>query len=134
MPRIIKPLRQLNKYGVPEDIAEDHGWVHSNLQLYGSRIPDVASAFKTDNPFNALGFQEDDTTTSIAKWHARPCQVDDSYLISWESYLQPPYQFCDYLGNTLGLNVMCEYTDPIKPKMHKYYVNWHKPIFNYDTL
>lgn len=134
MQRIPHPVRPRNIYGAPDDLTTDHGWVHSNIQLYGSRIPDVAKAFSTDNPFQSLGYKEDSTTTSIAKWHARQCQVDDSYLISWESYQHPPYKFCDFLGTDLGLNVRCEYTDPVKPKMHKYYVNWHKVIPNYDTL
>lgn len=128
------PVRPRNHYGAPEDITTDHGWVHSNIQVYGAKVPEVSMAFQTDDPFRALGFTEDSVTTSIAKWHARPCQVDDSYLISWESYQHPPYKFCDYLGNGMNLNVMCEYTDPVKPKMHKYYVNWHKPIINYSTL
>lgn len=129
-----RPVRPRNKYGAPEDVTTDHGWVHSNIQLYGTRTADVATAFKTDDPFKALGFTEDAVTTSIAKWHARPCQVDDSYLISWESYQHPPYKFCDYLANDMNLHVMCEYTQPVSPKMLKYYVNWHKQIPVYQSL
>lgn len=128
------PVRPRNKYGAPEDVTTDHGWVHSNIQLYGGKIADVMAAFKTDDPFTALGFKEDAVTISIAKWHARPCQVDDSYLISWESYLAPPIKFCEFLGTELGLSVRCEYTQSANPKMLKHYTNWHKPIPVYETL
>lgn len=125
------PVRPRNKYGAPEDIATDHGWVHSNIQLYGGKIADVMAAFKTDDPFTALGFKEDAVTISIAKWHARPCQVDDSYLISWESYLSAPFSFCEHLANTFDLHVMMEHTLPTKPRMPRHYFNWHKPIPTY---
>jgi len=128
------PVRPRNKYGGAEDLTTDHGWVHSNIKMYGEKVHEVSMAFQTDDPFKALGYKEDAVTTSIAKWHARPCQVDDSYLISWESYTQPPYAFCDYLGTELKLNVRCEYTDPVKPKMHTYYVNWHKAIPTYHII
>lgn len=128
MTRITSPIRPLNKYGMPDDIAQDHGWVHSNIQMYGSRLPEIVSAFATDDPFNALGYDEDDVTISIAKWYTRPCKTDNSYLVSWESYKQPPRQFCTYLASTYDLNIKMEYTLDTKPLMPKEYFNWHKPI------
>ena len=125
------PVRPLNKYGAPEDLTTDHGWVHSNIQVYGDKIPVLVQAFNTDNPFDALGFTEDDVTRSIAKWSARPCKIDNSYLISWESYLQPPRNFCAYLADKYGLHLMMEYTQPVKPRMPREYFNWHKPIPTY---
>jgi hypothetical protein len=134
MSRLITPLRPLNKYGAPEDIATDHGWVHSNLQIFGARVPEIVQAFKTDDPFTALGYREEDTTRSIAKWYARPCKLDDSYLISWESYLHPPREFCNHLATNFNLNIRMEYTQNIKPLMLKEYFNWHKPIPTYQQL
>jgi hypothetical protein len=134
MPRVSTPLRPLNKYGVPDDVATDHGWVHSNIQIFGDQIPDIAKAFKTDNPFDALGYTEEDTTRSIAKWYARPSKLDNSYLVSWESYLQPPREFCKYLAETYSLNLKMEYTQAVKPEMLKEYFNWHKPIPTYHLI
>lgn len=122
------PVRPRNKYGAPDDVTTDHGWIHSNLQIFGSRLPEVAQAFKTDNPFNALNFKEDDVTQSIAKWDARPCKLDDSYLVSWESYLHPPTAFCEHLAQSFNLHVMMEHTLPNKPYMPRQYFNWNKPI------
>lgn len=122
------PVRPRNKYGAPEDVTTDHGWVHSNIQLYGGRIAEVAAAFKGTDPFASLGYKEDAVTISIAKWHARQCQVDDSYLISWESYKQPPSAFCEHLSTQYNLHVMMEHTLPNKPYMPRQYFNWNKPI------
>lgn len=132
--RVPYPIRPRNKYGGPEDVTTDHGWTHCNLQIYGEHIPLIADAFDQQDPFTALGYPEDSTTRSIEKWHARPCQTDDSYLISFEVLGFPPIDFINYLSHSYGLSIMCEYADPVKPKMHKYYVNWIKPIINYDQL
>lgn len=129
--RISYPIRARNKYGAPDDVTTDHGWVHSNLQIFGTRLPEVAQAFKTDNPFNALNYEEDDVTRSIEKWYARPCKLDNSYLISWESYMHPPVDFCNHLADNYGLHVMMEHTLSSKPLMPRQYFNWHKPIPTY---
>jgi len=125
------PIRPRNKYGAPEDVAEDHGWTHNNLQIYGTRLSEIHDAFLTDDPFTALGYQEEDITRSIATWYARPCETDDSYLISWESHMEPPRAFCRYLADTYGVHVMMEYSQRIKPRMPREYFNWHKPIPTY---
>jgi hypothetical protein len=132
--RVPYPIRPRNKYGGAEDLTTDHGWTHCNLQIYGDKVHEISMAFQSDDPFKALGYTEDATTRSIEKWYARPCKNDDSYLISFEVLGFPPIDFLNYLYESYGLSIKCEYTDPVKPKMHKHYVNWTKPIFNYDQL
>jgi hypothetical protein len=134
MTRTPYPIRPRNKYGGAEDLTTDHGWTHCNLQIYGEHIPQVAQAFDSEDPFAALGYTEDATTRSIEKWYARPCELDDSYLISFECLGFPPIDFVNYMSQTYGLHIMCEYADPVKPKMHKHYANWHKPIPVYQPL
>ena len=125
------PIRPRNKYGAPEDITTEHGWVHSNLLLYGTRLPEISLAFQTDDPFSTLNYKEDSVTQSIAKWYARPCKLDNSYLVSWESYLQPPREFCMHLASTYDLHIMMEYTQAVKPHMPREYFNWHKQVPTY---
>ena len=80
MARVPFPIRERNWLGGPVDIKNPN-WAHQNLRIYGDAISKVASAFATDDPFTALGYAEDQFTRSIEKWFARPCQVDNSYLI-----------------------------------------------------
>jgi hypothetical protein len=134
MTRVSYPIRPLNKYGAPEDVATDHGWVHSNLQIFGTRIPEIVQAFKTDDPFTALGYEEEAITRSIAKWYARPCKIEDSFLISWESHSKPPSEFCNFLATKYNLNIRMEYTQSFKPLMLKEHFNWHKPIPTYQHI
>ena len=93
-----------------------------------------AAAFATDDPFTALGYPEDQFTRSIEKWAARPCQVDDSYLISYETFLEPATDFCDFLASQYGLQVRCEYILPFKIRAKYHYANWKKRVVQYDDL
>ena len=88
MARTPFPIRERNWLGGPVDVMNPK-WVHQNLQLCGQAIPTIAAAFATNDPFAALGYEEDKFTHSIEKWFARPCQIDDSYLISYETFLEP---------------------------------------------
>ena len=133
MARVPFPVRERNWLGGPVDI-KDPKWVRQNLQIYGEAIPTIAAAFATDDPFAALGFVEDEYTRSIEKWSARPCQVDDSYLISYETFIQPATAFCDFLASAHGLQVRCEYILPFKIRARYYYVNWKKAVKQYDDL
>ncbi len=133
MARIPYPIRERNWLGGPVDIKNPK-WVHQNLQLVGQAIPQVADAFALEDPFTALGFKEDATTQSIEKWVARPCQVDDSYLISYETFIAPATAFCDFLATNLGLEVRCEYIMPFEIKARYYYANWKRPIRRYDLM
>jgi hypothetical protein len=127
------PKRQYNSRGGPVDIA-NHKWVHQNLQLYGDATTLVAKAFSTDDPFAALGYAEDIQTRSIAKWYARPCQVDTSYLISFESHGGAALAFAQFLADQLKLEVECDYMAPVGMKSGKFYANWSRPIYQYDAM
>ena len=133
MARTPFPIRERNRPGGPVDIKNPK-WVHQNLQIYGDASPTIAAAFGTDDPFNALGYPEDPFTRSIEKWAARPCQVDDSYLISYETYLEPATAFCDFLAGKYGLQVRCEYILPFKIRAKYRYANWRKVVVTYDDL
>ena len=133
MARTPFPIRERNWLGGPVDVKNPK-WVHQNLQIYGEEIPTIAAAFGTDDPFAALGYQEDPFTRSIEKWAARPCQVDDSYLISYETFLEPATDFCDFLANQYGLQVRCEYILPFKIRAKYHYANWKKRVVKYDDL
>ena len=127
------PKRQYNSRGGPVDIA-NHKWVHQNLRLYGTAMAVIAEAFATDDPFTALGYTEDEQTRSIAKWYARPCQVDDSYLISYESHGGAALAFAQFLADQFKLEVECDYTAPVGMKSGKFYANWSRPIYQYDAM
>lgn len=133
MARVPFPIRERNWLGGPVDI-KDPKWVHQNLQVYGDAIPKVAAAFATDDPFTALGYAEDQFTRSIEKWSARPCQVDESYLISYETFMEPATAFCDFLASVYGLQVRCEYILPFKIRARYHYANWKKAVKQYDDL
>lgn len=133
MARIPYPIRERNWLGGPIDIKNPK-WVHQNLQIYGAEIPALRSAFVTEDPFAALGYEEDEQTRSIEKWSARPCQVDDSYLISYETYRAPALAFVDFLAAKLGLEIKCEYFAPVGLKSGTHYANWRKPRPRYDAL
>jgi len=133
MARVPFPIRERNWLGGPVDI-KDPKWVHQNLQIYGEAIPTIAAAFGTDDPFTELGYPEDPFTRSIEKWAARPCQVDDSYLISYETFMEPATAFCDFLASAYGLQVRCEYILPFKIRARYHYVNWKKAVKQYDDL
>ena len=127
------PKRQYNSRGGPIDIA-NHKWVHQNLRLYGTAIKAIAEAFQSDDPFKALGYVEDEQTRSIAKWYARPCQVDASYLISFESHGGPALAFAQFLADKLMLEVECDYTAPVGMKSGKFYANWSRLVYEYDGM
>ncbi|MGA1254188.1 MAG: hypothetical protein ACO3WN_10225 [Burkholderiaceae bacterium] len=133
MARTPFPIRERNRLGGPVDIKNPK-WVHQNLQIYGEAIPTIAAAFATDDPFTALGYPEDPFTRSIEKWAARPCQVDDSYLISYETYLEPAKAFCDFLADQYGLQVRCDYTMPGRVRAQRHYANWKKDIVAFDEM
>lgn len=133
MARVPFPIRERNWLGGPVDI-KDPKWVHQNLQIYGEAIPTIAAAFGTDDPFTELGYPEDPFTRSIEKWAARPCQVDDSYLISYETFMKPATAFCDFLASVYGLQVRCEYILPFKIRARYHYANWKKSVKQYDDL
>jgi len=133
MARILFPIRERNWLGGPVDI-KDPKWVHQNLQIYGDVISRIAAAFTKDDPFAALGYAEDQFTKSIEKWSARPCQVDDSYLISYETFMKPATTFCDFLASSYGLQVRCEYILPLKIRARYHYANWKKAVKQYDDL
>jgi hypothetical protein len=133
MARVPFPVRERNRLGGPVDVKNPQ-WVHQNLQIYGDAIAKVAEAFSTDDPFAVLGFVEDEYTRSIEKWSARPCQVDDSYLISYETYQQPALAFCEFLATVYGLQVCCECSLPFKPKSQMHYMNWKRDIAVYDEM
>jgi hypothetical protein len=133
MARVPFPIRERNWLGGPVDI-KDPKWVHQNLQIYGEAIPTIAVAFSTDDPFTALGYAEDEFTKSIEKWSARPCQVDESYLISYETFMEPATAFCDFLASAYGLQFRCEYILPFKVRARYYYANWKKAVKQYDDL
>ena len=133
MARTPFPIRERNWLGGPVDI-KDPKWVHQNLQLYGQAIALVARAFATDDPFSVLGYPEDAFTKSIEKWFARPCQVDDSYLISYETFKEPATAFCDFLASAYGLEVRCEYILPFNIRARYHYANWKKAVVRYDDL
>jgi len=125
MARTPFPIRERNWLGGPADVKNPK-WVHQNLQLYGQTIATIAAAFATNDPFAALGYQEDEFTHSIEKWFARPCQIDDSYLISYETFLVPATTFCDFLATHYLLQVRCEYMLPFKIQARYHYANWNK--------
>ena len=127
------PKRQYNSRGGPVDIA-NHKWVHQNLRLYGTAMAVIAEAFATDDPFTALGYTEDQQTRSIAKWYARPCRVDNSYLISYESHGGAALAFAQFLADQFELEVECDYTAPVGMKSGKFYANWSRPIYQYDAM
>lgn len=127
------PKRQYNERGGPVDIA-NHKWVHQNLRLYGTATAIVADAFATDDPFTVLGYEEDEQTRSVAKWYARQCQVDTSYLISFESHGGAALAFAQYLSDQFGLEVECDYTAPVGMKSGKFYANWSRPVYEYDPM
>jgi len=131
MARTPYPIRERNWLGGPTDI-KDPKWVHQNLQIYGDAIPLVAAAFATDDPFTVLNYPEDTFTKSIEKWFARPCQVNDSYLISYETFMEPATAFCDFLAKSHGLQVRCEYILPFQIRARYYYANWKKAVVRYD--
>ena len=133
MARVPFPIRERNWLGGPVDI-KDPKWVHQNLQIYGDAISRVAAAFATDDPFTVLGYTEDQFTISIEKWFARPFQVDDSYLISYETFMEPATAFCDFLASVYGLQVRCEYILPFKIRARYHYANWKKAVKQYDDL
>ena len=133
MARTPFPIRERNWLGGPVDVKNPK-WVHQNLQIYGQAILTIAAAFGTDDPFTALGYPEDPLTRSIEKWAARPCQVDDSYLISYETFLEPATDFCDFLASQYGLQVRCEYILPFKIRAKYHYANWKKRVVQYDDL
>jgi len=133
MARVPFPVRERNWLGGPVDI-KDPKWVHQNLQIYGAVIPTLAAAFATDDPFAVLGYIEDDVTRSVEKWSARPCKVDDSYLISFESHGAPAIAFTDFLGTKYGLEMICEYTAPVGLKSGTHYVNSSRRVEQYDSL
>ena len=133
MARVPFPIRERNWLGGPIDI-KDPKWAHQNLRIYGDAISKVASAFSTDDPFTALGYAEDQFTRSIEKWFARPCQVDNSYLISYETFMEPATAFCDFLARVYGLQVRCEYILPFKTWARYHYANWEKAVKQYDDL
>ena len=133
MARTPFPIRERNWLGGPVDI-KTHEWVHQNLQLYGDAIQKVAAAFATEDPFAVLGYVEDQFTRSIEKWAARPCQVDDSYLVSYETFMEPATAFCDFLASAHGLEVCCEFILPFKGRARYHYANWKKKVVLYDDL
>lgn len=133
MARVPFPIRERNWLGGPVDI-KDPKWVHQNLQIYGDAISRVAAAFATDDPFTVLGYTEDQFTISIEKWFARPFQVDDSYLISYETFMEPATAFCDFLASVYGLQVRCEYILRFKIRARYHYANWKKAVKHYDDL
>ena len=133
MARAPFPIRERNWLGGPVDVKNPQ-WVHQNLQIYGEAIPKVAAAFATDDPFAALGFVEDEYTRSIEKWSARLCQVNDSYLISYETFMEPATTFCDFLASSYGLQVRCEYILPFKDPGAYQYANWKNAVVMYDDL
>jgi hypothetical protein len=133
MARTPFPIRERNWLGGSVDVKNPK-WVHQNLQIYGYAIPTIATAFGTGDPFTALGYPEDPFTRSIEKWAARPCQVDDSYLISYETFLEPATDFCDFLASQYGLQVRCEYILPFKIRAKYHYANWKKRVVQYDGL
>ena len=133
MARTPFPIRERNWLGGPVDVKNPK-WVHQNLQMYGEEISRVAAAFITDDPFTALGYAEDQFTRSIEKWSARLCQVDDSYLVSYETFMEPATAFCDFLASAYGLEVRCEYILPFKPRARYHYANWKKAVKRYDDL
>jgi hypothetical protein len=133
MARVSFPIRERNWLGGAVDI-KDPKWVHQNLQIYGEAIPTIAAAFGTDDPFTELGYSEDPFTRSIEKWAARPCQVDNSYLISYETFMEPATAFCDFLASAYGLQVRCEYILPFKIRARYHYANWKKAVVTYDDL
>jgi hypothetical protein len=133
MTRTPFPIRERNWLGGPVDVKNPK-WVHQNLQIFGEAIPTITAAFGTADPFTALGYPEDPFTRSIEKWAARPCQVDDSYLISYETFLEPATDFCDFLANQYGLQVRCEYILPFKIRAKYHYANWKKRVVQYDDL
>jgi len=133
MARVPFPVRERNRLGGPVDVKNPQ-WVHQNLKIYGDAIAKVAEAFSTDDPFAALGFVEDEYTRSIEKWSARPYQVDESYLISYETYQQPALAFCDFLANALGLQVRCTYTMPGRVRAQRHYANWKREIAAFDDM
>ena len=94
----------------------------------------IAEAFATDDPFTALGYTEDEQTRSIAKWYARPCRVDNSYLISYESHGGAALAFAQFLADQFKLEVECDYTAPVGMKSGKFYANWSRPIYQYDAM
>jgi hypothetical protein len=133
MARTPFPIRERNWLGGPVDIKNPK-WLHQNLQVYGEAIPLIAAAFATDDPFAALGYSEDPFTRSIEKWSARPCKVDESYLISFESHEAPAIAFVDFLAAKFGLEVMCEYTGTSEHKSGVHYANWKRRIEYFDSL
>jgi hypothetical protein len=133
MARTPFPIRERNRLGGPVDVKSPK-WVHQNLQIYGQAIPTIETAFGTDDPFTALGYPEDSFTRSIEKWSARPCQVDDSYLISYETYLEPATAFCDFLASQYALQVCCESIRPFKTRAKYHHANWKKRVVQYDDL
>ena len=133
MARVPFPIRERNWLGGPIDI-KDPKWAHQNLQIYGEAIPTIAAAFGTDDPFTKLGYPEDPFTRSIEKWAARPCQVDDSHLISYETFMEPAAAFCDFLASVYGLQSRCEYILPFKIRARYHYANWKKSVKQYDDL
>ena len=133
MARVPFPIRERNWLGGPVDI-KDPKWVHQNLQIYGEKVPKIAAAFGTDDPFTKLGYPEDPFTRSVEKWAARPCQVDDSYLISYETFMEPATAFCDFLASVYGSQVRCEYILPFKIRARYHYANWKKAVKQYDDL
>jgi hypothetical protein len=133
MARVPFLIRERNWLGGPVDI-KDPKWVHQNLQIYGDAISRVAEAFATNDPFMALGYAEDQFTKSIEKWSARPCQVDESYLISYETFMAPATDFCDFLASVYELQVRCEYILPFKIRARYHYANWNKRVVHYDSL
>lgn len=133
MARVPFPIRERNWLGGPVDIKNPN-WAHQNLRIYGDAISKVASAFATDDPFTALGYAEDQFTRSIERWSARPCQVDHSYLISYETFIEPAKAFCDFLASVYELQVRCEYILPFKIRPRYHYVNWKKVVKQYDDL
>lgn len=133
MARTPFPLRERNWLGGPVDVKNPK-WVHQNLQIYGDAIPTIAAAFATEDPFTELGYAEDSFTRSIEKWMARSCQVDDSYLISYETHLSPATAFCNFLAGQYELQVRCEYILPFQIRARYHYANWQKRVVRYDAL
>lgn len=133
MARTPFPIRERNWLGGPVDI-KSHKWVHQNLRIYGAAIPTIAAAFATQDPFKILGYVEDDVTRSIEKWSARPCKVDESYLISFESHAAAAIAFVDFLAAKYALEVCCEYSAPVGLRSGVHYANWKRRIEKYDEL
>jgi hypothetical protein len=133
MARTPFPIRERNWLGGPVDVKNSK-WVHQNLHIYGAGIPTIAAAFATDDPFDMLGYVEDDVTKSIEKWSARPCRVDDSYLISFESFAAAAVAFVDFLALEYELEVCCEYSAPVGLRSGVHYANWRRRVEKYDSL